>query len=81
MRKNHSNTNFMRSVKNFHWMEIITILFPILTLFWMLHQDDIAMMNRLDTTISEFQASNRCQTERTDKLYEMFIDLIKRESK
>lgn len=46
-------------------MGMIVVLFPILTLFWMLHQDDMYMMNRIDTTIRE-------QSARTDKLHEEF---------
>ena len=74
MRKNHQNSTFLNSIKRVNWMEMIVVLFPILTLFWMLHQDDMYMMNRIDATIRE-------QSARTDKLYEMFIDLLNKDKK
>jgi hypothetical protein len=78
MKKNKSYSDFTRTIKGFHWLEITTILIPILGLFWTLHQDDVAMINRIDNTISQFHEFNKVHVERTDRLYEMFIEVVKK---
>lgn len=74
----HVREKCWRGIK-MEWLQVITIIFSLAGLFYWFRMDLKSDISRLDTDMkgirNDITADMRAQTARTDKLYEMFIQL------